>query len=60
MKTDLAQSVVKALTELQHSSMHALFDYSNEVEEVTWNSVLLPQQHSSLKGTQRDKRRETR
>lgn len=48
METDLSQPVTGALTEPKHCSLHALFDYFNELEEIIWNPVMLPQQHSSL------------
>lgn len=48
MATDLSQPVTGALTELKCCSLHGLFDYFNELEEIIWNPVMLPQQHSSL------------
>lgn len=43
METDLSQPVTGALTEPKHCSLHALFDYFNELEEIAWNPVMLPQ-----------------
>lgn len=43
METDLSQPVTGALTEPKHCSLHALFDYFNELEEIVWNPVMLPQ-----------------
>lgn len=48
METDLSQQVPGALMEPKRCSLHALFDYFNELEEIIWTPVLLPQQHSSL------------
>lgn len=48
METDLSQPETAALTELKHCSLHGLFDDFNELEEIIWNPVMLPQQHSSF------------
>lgn len=48
MGTDLSQPVTRTLTESKHCSLYGLFDYFNELEEIIWNPVMLPQQHSSL------------
>jgi hypothetical protein len=48
METDLSQPVTEAFTEPKHCSLHALFDFFDELEEIIWSSVMLPQQHSSL------------
>lgn len=48
METGLSQPETAALTELKHCSLPGLLDDFNELEEIIWNPVMLPQQHSSF------------